>query len=103
MVRGQRVGAIYAIRPLADMQSTLDELLENLVKAGFLAVGVAALLSFALAFFLIRPVRKLAEAWRESQAATTPTGSAGGAETSWDNWAEISTRWPNGWPIIGTF
>lgn len=60
MVRGQRVGAIYAIRPLADMQSTLDELLENLVKAGFLAVGVAALLSFALAFFLIRPVRKLA-------------------------------------------
>ncbi len=60
MVRGQRVGAIYAVRPLADMQALLDDLLENLVMAGLAASGLAALLSFGLAFFLIRPVRKLA-------------------------------------------
>ncbi len=60
MVRGERVGAIYAVRPLADMQALLDDLLENLVMAGLAASGLAALLSFGLAFFLIRPVRKLA-------------------------------------------
>lgn len=60
MVRGQQVGAIYAVRPLADMQSLLDELLENLLKAGLVAGGFAALLSFGLALFFIRPVRKLA-------------------------------------------
>ena len=60
MVRGQQVGAIYAIRPLGDVRSLLDDLTENLLIAGLAAGSFATLLSFALAIFLIRPVRKLA-------------------------------------------
>lgn len=61
---GRVMGAVYGTRSLDEMQRLLDELGRQLLLAGGIALAISVAVSSALAGFLIRPVRRLAEGVR---------------------------------------
>ena len=58
---GKTQGAIYASRPLTEIDLLMGALRKRLVYAGAAALFLASLLSFLLGRFLTKPVKRLAE------------------------------------------
>ncbi len=61
---GRVMGAVYGTRPLGEVERSLTALRYQLLLAGGIAMAVSTALSLGLAWFLIRPVRKLADGVR---------------------------------------